>query len=233
MISNHIGKMINNRLKPCGKMDIEKIITAAYIVLLDREPDKTGMEFWLTKFQDGITKDEFLSSLINSAEFNKYQNRWYFDPIKSKPSGIDISYLIERGLKIGNNCTIHYDTILDPSHCDLIEIGNNVTFAPRGHVLAHDGSMKTALGYTKIGKVVIEDNVFVGAGAIILPNVRIGKNSIIGAGSVVTHNVPENSVSAGNPARTICDLDFFLDKHKALANVRKNGELHNGFGYQI
>ena len=51
--------------------------------------------------------------------------------------------------------------------------------------------------------IVIEDNVWLGGGAIILPGVRIGENSVIGAGAVVTKDVPRNSVAVGNPARVI------------------------------
>jgi maltose O-acetyltransferase len=214
-------------------MDTNEFIIAAFNVLLGRKPDKIGMEYWAKKFQEGITRDEFLSCLISSAEFHKNRPSWYYDPVKSKPSGLDISYLIERGLKIGNNCTVHFDTILDQSHCHLIEIGDNVTFAPRCHVLAHDGSMKTTLGFTKIGRVIIENNVFIGAGAIILPNVHIGNNSIIGAGSVVTHNVPEKSIVAGNPAKVLCSLDSFLEKHKEFAKCREDEEIIGGFGYKF
>lgn len=54
--------------------------------------------------------------------------------------------------------------------------------------------------------IIIEDNVFIGAGAFILKGVRIGKNSVIGAGSVVTKNVAENTIVAGNPAKLIKKL---------------------------
>jgi len=54
--------------------------------------------------------------------------------------------------------------------------------------------------------VFIGDNVWVGAGAIILPGVRIGNNSVVGAGSVVTKDVPENCVVAGVPATIIRHL---------------------------
>jgi acetyltransferase-like isoleucine patch superfamily enzyme len=54
--------------------------------------------------------------------------------------------------------------------------------------------------------VVIEDNVFIGAGVVILKGVRVGRNSVIGAGSVVTKNVPANTIVAGNPARILKGL---------------------------
>jgi acetyltransferase-like isoleucine patch superfamily enzyme len=55
--------------------------------------------------------------------------------------------------------------------------------------------------------VIIEDNVFIGTGAIILKGVRVGKNSVIGAGAVVTKDIPANSIAAGNPARLIKSFD--------------------------
>jgi acetyltransferase-like isoleucine patch superfamily enzyme len=55
--------------------------------------------------------------------------------------------------------------------------------------------------------VVIEDNVFVGTGSMVLRGVTIGSDSVIGAGSVVTRNVPAGVVAAGNPARTLRPLD--------------------------
>lgn len=45
--------------------------------------------------------------------------------------------------------------------------------------------------------------VWIGAGAIVLPGVTVGENAVIGAGSVVTHDVPANTVAAGNPAKVI------------------------------
>ena len=86
-------------------------------------------------------------------------------------------------------------------------------------VLAHDASMHNVLGYTKIGRVHIENNVFIGAGSIILPNVRIGNNSIVGAGSVVTKDIPANVVCAGNPAKIVYSLDEFIEKNKKLMEI--------------
>jgi maltose O-acetyltransferase len=81
--------------------------------------------------------------------------------------------------------------------------------------LAHDASTKPFLGYTKIGRVTIGDRVFIGAGSIVLPDVVIGNDVVIGAGSVVTHDIPDNSVFVGNPARRLCSLDEYLDKERS------------------
>lgn len=123
--------------------------------------------------------------------------------------------LISMGMTVGKNFKRRNGVILDPGHCWLIEIGNNVTMAPRVHVLCHDASTKQFLDYTKIGRVTIGDNVFIGAESVVLPGVTIGNNVIIGANSTVTHDIPENSVAVGSPARVICSLDEYLEKERA------------------
>ena len=133
--------------------------------------------------------------------------------------------LIEMGMKVGKNFGRLNGVILDPSHCWLIEIGDNVTMAPRVHVLCHDASTKQFIGYTKIGRVTIGDNVFIGAESVILPGVIIGNNVIIGANSTVTHDIPDNSVAAGTPARLLCSLDEYLEKEKGrMKNAPQYGE---------
>jgi maltose O-acetyltransferase len=120
--------------------------------------------------------------------------------------------LIAMGMKVGKNFNRLHGTILDPGHCWLIEIGDDVTMAPRVHILCHDASTKTFLNYTKVGRVTIGDRVFVGAESVVLPGVTIGNDVIIGANSTVTHAIPSNSVAVGSPARVICSLDEYLEK---------------------
>ncbi len=126
--------------------------------------------------------------------------------------------LVKMGMTVGKNFKRLNGVILDPSHCWLITIGDNVTIAPRVHILAHDASTKTFLDYTKIGCVNIGDNVFIGAESVVLPGVTIGNNVIIGANSTVTHNIPDNSVALGSPAKVICSLDEYLTKEKSRMN---------------
>ena len=79
-------------------------------------------------------------------------------------------------------------------------IGPNVTIATAAHPIL-PALRKKAAQYNL--PVRIGDNVWIGAGAIILPGVTIGENSVIGAGSVVTKDIPANVVAVGNPCRVL------------------------------
>lgn len=122
--------------------------------------------------------------------------------------------LIKRGLQIGENFKMMGGCIIDPAHCWLIRIGNNVTLAPRVHILAHDASTKFFLDYTRISKVNIGNNVFIGAGTIILPGISIGDNVVVGAGSIVTKDLPSNVVAAGNPCKIIMTISEYIEKEQ-------------------
>lgn len=126
--------------------------------------------------------------------------------------------LVSMGMQVGKNFKRLNGVILDPGHCWLIEIGDNVTMAPRVHILCHDASTKTFLNFTKIGRVTIGNNVFIGAESVVLPGVTIGSNVVIGANSTVTRDIPENSVAVGSPARVISTLDAYLEKERSRMN---------------
>lgn len=103
---------------------------------------------------------------------------------------IPTEVLIKRGMKVGKDFNRQQGCFLDPTHCFLITIGDDVTMSIRVTVMAHDASTKKNLGYTKIGQVHIGNHVFIGANTTILPGVTIGDYAVIGAGSIVTHDVP-------------------------------------------
>lgn len=132
--------------------------------------------------------------------------------------GPTVDDMIKMGMTVGENFFYDASCRFDSSHCWLISIGSNVTFGPGVYLLAHDASTKSSLGYTKIGKITISDNVFIGADTIVMPGVTIGKGSIIGAGSVVTKSVPDDCVFAGNPARMICKAADYLEKQREKMN---------------
>jgi len=81
---------------------------------------------------------------------------------------------------------------------DGAQIGHNVTLCTLNHGLAPEERQTIFPSPIVIGK-----NVWIGAGASVLPGVTVGDNAIIAAGAVVSRNVPENAVVAGVPARVI------------------------------
>lgn len=129
--------------------------------------------------------------------------------------------LVEKGLRLGVNVDIIESFFFDPSHCFLISIGDNCTICPNVRLIAHDASTKKHLGYTKIGRIDIKNDCFIGDSAIVLPGVSIGPCSIIGAGSVVTKDIPARTVAAGNPAKVICSLDEYLKKLSGMSEGKK------------
>ena len=120
--------------------------------------------------------------------------------------------LRKNGAIIGENVSLNSASI-DYNCAALIEIGNNVAIST-ATILAHDASTKIPLGYTKIAKTIIGNNVFIGAGSIVLPGSRVGNNVIIGAGTVVKGIVPDNSVYTGNPGVVVCSYDDYVKKNK-------------------
>jgi acetyltransferase-like isoleucine patch superfamily enzyme len=98
--------------------------------------------------------------------------------------------------KIGENCNIQCHVSIPPGW----KIGNNVFIGP-GVRFVNDLYPQVGIEW-KVNGGVVEDNVSIGCGAIILP-VRIGNGALIGAGSVVVRDIPKGVIVRGNPARTV------------------------------
>ena len=144
--------------------------------------------------------------------------------IISPPEIRMVELLRKKGVVIGDNVHI-YNSSVDGNYGASVTIGDNVTITG-ACILAHDASTKKALGYTKVGRVHIGNNVFIGYGSVILPETIIGDNVIIGAGSIVRGKVDSNSVVVGNPAKKVCSYSEYIDKNRQLLNegyISENG----------
>lgn len=107
-------------------------------------------------------------------------------------------------IRIGERTRIGMSNVL----IGPVTIGNDVMFA-QNIVLSglnhsfEDISLPPSVQKVSTAEIVVEDEVWIGANAVITAGVRIGKHSVIGAGSVVTKNIPPYSVAVGNPAKIV------------------------------
>jgi acetyltransferase-like isoleucine patch superfamily enzyme len=99
-----------------------------------------------------------------------------------------------RGVRIGDETFISTAAILETERPELISVGARTSIGIRAVIIAHF--------WSQLG-VEIGDDVFIGPGAIIMPNVSIGHGAVVAAGSVVSKSVPELTMVRGNPAKPI------------------------------
>jgi acetyltransferase-like isoleucine patch superfamily enzyme len=107
------------------------------------------------------------------------------------------------GITIGDNCTIHEFGFIagDISIGDGVRIAQKVSIHSFDHTTDRDQKIwKQPLD---LGRIVIQDDVWVGCNVTILKDVEVGEGAVIGAGSVVTDDIEPYTVVAGNPARPI------------------------------
>jgi len=119
---------------------------------------------------------------------------------------------IDYNVKIGRNCKIEGMAYIPP----LSIIGDNVFIGP-GVIITNDPYPPSK----RLTGVIIEDDVVIGAGAILKAGIKVGKKSVIGMGSVVTKDVPSNTVIYGNPARIRYSIDEYIDKRKRWEEAKE------------
>ena len=118
-----------------------------------------------------------------------------------------------RGVKIGANVWIGYDAIIESSYPHLVTIGDRAAIGIGAIIIAH---------FHELHGVVIEEDAFIGPGAVVLPNVRVGRASVVTAGSVVTQSVPPKTVVQGNPARAVANVGLTLTEEISLKEFSKH-----------
>lgn len=204
-----------NNPETIREINIQKRIFADFEVVgfLDNDTNKIGKSFYgfpilgnlkscstmdlkSVRFINLITRDcqtRLITSLEVAEEEGIFTN--FIHPnvnldMVSIGTGVYIqeNVVLQANVKIGNNTAVNASSIV--SH--ETELGNSVFLAPGSHLA---------------GCITVEDGVFIGVGATIMPRLKIGKWSIIGAGSVVIRDVPPYSIVAGNPARLIRTIE--------------------------
>lgn len=127
----------------------------------------------------------------------------------------------------GNGIYANFNlTLVDDTHIfvgDKTMFGPNVTVATAGHPILPELREQ---GYQYNAPVYIGKNCWIGAGAVIVPGIKIGDNVVVGAGSVVTKNIPPNVVAVGNPCRVLREINdrdkeyYFKDNKINWKDVR-------------
>jgi acetyltransferase-like isoleucine patch superfamily enzyme/acyl carrier protein len=108
-----------------------------------------------------------------------------------------------RGVSIGGNVSIGMSALIETAYPRLVSIGNNVSIGMRVIIIAHLRDLTTQARVSNQHTVRIEDNVYIGPGVIVLPNVTIGHGAVVSAGSVVSRSVPPQTLVQGNPAKPV------------------------------
>ncbi len=156
-----------------------------------------------------------LVGLVPSHHFRRFVYQYVFGLQLGRGSIIhwETRFFRPSGIKIGEYCNIGNNAFLDGRHG--ISIGNCVSTGAQVmiYTLQHDiDSPSFDVGG---GPVTIDDYVYIGPRALILPNVRIGRGAVVAAGAVVTRDVPPYAIVGGVPARFIRerrrDLDYRPD----------------------
>jgi len=190
-ISDYLYSVFKNRLQEEEWERIE---------ILKKSFKKVGKKFWIGKDYVVINP-----SYIEIGEDFSAASRFRIEAIDSY-----FEQKFEPQIKIGNH--VIFNTDVHIGCINKIEIGNNCLFASRIFITDHYHGNTCADSLLSIpkerklvskGTVVIKNNVWVGEGACIMPNVVIGENAIIASNAVVTKDVPANTVVAGIPAKII------------------------------
>ena len=117
-----------------------------------------------------------------------------------------------RGVNIGKDVWIGYDTIIETSCPHLVTICDRAQIGIRVTIIAHNREQQG---------VVIEEDAALGAGVIVLPNVTVGRGAMVAAGSVVTKSVPPKTMVQGNPAQPIATVEIPFGPEVSLKEFAK------------
>ncbi len=167
---------------------------------------KTVIELIEAKYIDYRFRNRPLVSISSNCEFQCPQNM-YFDNFVNIGRGSLFSACYGKIL-VGEHSSFNTNVHINASVGGEIIIGKNVLVGPNvimrtaNHKFNDSNILIRNQGHD-IGDIVIEDDVWIAAGVILLSGIKIGKGAVIGAGAVVTKDIPSMAVAVGNPAKVI------------------------------
>ena len=151
-----------------------------------------------------------------------HARRWWYRQLLGVPIGAGSSLhlgcylwfygpgqLRRRGLSIGKSTLVNRDCCLDARA--RLSIGSNVSISPGVMILTTQHRIDDPEFGLEGRPVVIEDHVFIGSRALVMPGVTVGRGAVVAAGAVVTKDVAPLSVVGGNPARPIAERRIVPD----------------------
>jgi len=163
------------------------------------------------KIRNIIDEAKEITSKLNSIPYEENKVKKLFNQL----FGYDLDDSVEiwqpfytdygKKTRFGENVFVNHDcTFMDRGG---IEIGSNTKIGPKVSLITENHGIEPENRHKLISKpIIIGENVWIGAGVIILQDVTIGDNSIIAAGAVVTSDVPANTIVGGVPAKIIKNL---------------------------
>lgn len=186
---------------------------------MSRRIDKNGKGKIVHRADAGMEEKNIFHGLKN--RLLQYVSRFV-------PGAISVRVWLHRlrGVKIGRGVFIGTDVLIETAHPERVSIGNDVIIGIRCVLIAHFDAQEitTKNNQGTRPSIVIEDDVFIGPGVIILPNVRIGRGSVITAGSVITNSVPQRTMMQGNPAKPVARCHTPLRRDTPIWQFYRNLE---------
>ncbi len=140
--------------------------------------------------------------------FNYLWRNWFLgNLVRWAPRGVILPLHRLRGVKIGKDCYIDPNAIIETAYPENITIGNDVRVTARAIIMTHIKAphylRESGIMPLVLKPVVLEDHSFIGVNSVIMPGVTVGKASVVASGAVVLTNVPPYTMVAGNPAKVV------------------------------
>ena len=178
----------------------EKMLAGERYNILDPELDRIRLEIKSKlRIYNGSTEQDDRRSMLEDMLGEIGENVIIWTPFNC---------IYGENIFIGNNVFFNLNCMIIDNN--KVEIGDNAMLGPNVQIYtaAHPLEAESRnQGWEVTKPVTINNSVWIGGSAILLPGVTIGEKSVIGAGAVVTRDVPSNVVVAGNPARIIRKIE--------------------------